>query len=72
MPEHLTIWTWRAGRSTDERLERGGLASAIRDPTLLIWIDVVSPSEPGLAAFSAELGLPATAVEDAQIGRAHV
>lgn len=65
MPEHLTTRTWRAGRSTDERIERDDLASAIEDPALLVWVDVVAPSAPSLAAIAAELSLPATAVEDA-------
>lgn len=65
MPEQPTTWTWRAGRPTDERIERDDLASAIQDPDLLVWVDVVKPSTPSLAAIAAELNLPATAVEDA-------
>ncbi len=65
MPEQLTTWTWRAGRPTDERIEQDALAAAIRDPGLVVWVDVVAPSAPSLAAIAAEVGLPATAVEDA-------
>ncbi len=41
------------------------VAAAVRDPSTLVWVDLLRPPEEELSALVADLGLPATAVEDA-------
>lgn len=57
--------SWRDGVVLDADVTRAELASAVTNPHSLVWIDLLDPTEADLADIAAELGLPATAVEDA-------
>lgn len=61
----LSSRTWRAGHLVDEHVDQDELAVAIDDPDTLLWVDLVAPSAAELAQLADNLGLPATAVEDA-------
>jgi len=56
---------WRGGDVLDDDVTREELAEVIHDPGALVWVDLLNPSADELAGIAEELGLPATAVEDA-------
>ncbi len=57
--------SWRDGEVLDDDVTREELAAAVHDPGALVWVDLLDPSAEELALIAGELGLPATAVEDA-------
>ena len=57
--------TWRQGVLTDDDVTPDELAVAARDADTLVWIDLLAPSATDLGEVADQLGLPATAVEDA-------
>jgi magnesium transporter len=57
--------SWRDGVVTDDDVRLEEIPGAVRDPDGLVWIDLLSPTSSELGAIAAELGIPATAVEDA-------
>lgn len=57
--------TWRQGVLTDDDVTPDELVVAARDADTLVWIDLLAPSATDLGEVADQLGLPATAVEDA-------
>lgn len=57
--------SWRGGTVMDNDVRPDEVASEIRDPDSLVWIDLLRPDVAELTELAAEFGLPATAVEDA-------
>lgn len=57
--------SWRAGRVLDDNVTRDELAAIAHDPGTLVWVDLLNPTVEELTDIAAELGLGATAVEDA-------
>ena len=57
--------SWRDGAVMDDHVTREELAAAVHDQGALVWVDLLNPSKGELRSIAAELGLPATAVEDA-------
>ena len=57
--------SWRDGVVVDDDVRLEEIPGAVRDPTGLVWIDLLRPTSAELGAIAAELGIPATAVEDA-------
>lgn len=57
--------SWRGGTVVDDDVRADEVASEVRAPDSLVWIDLLRPDTEELSALAAELGLPATAVEDA-------
>lgn len=56
---------WRGGRLVQERVPLAEVASIAHDPDVLVWVDIIAPTAEGLGGFAQQIGLPATAVEDA-------
>jgi magnesium transporter len=56
---------WRAGRLVDDDVTPDEMLDVARDPSSLVWLDLVAPSSAALTVIADDLGLPATAVEDA-------
>lgn len=57
--------SWRGGTVVDDDVRADEVASQVRAPDGLVWIDLLRPDADELSALANELGLPATAVEDA-------
>jgi magnesium transporter len=57
--------SWRDGVVVDDDVQLEEIPGAVRDPEGLVWIDLLRPTSGELGAIAAELGIPATAVEDA-------
>ena len=56
---------WRDGVLVDDDVTPDEMLTVARDPSSLVWLDLVAPSPDALAVIAADLGLPPTAVEDA-------
>ena len=56
--------SWRDGHVVDADLTLAEIPAAVRNRNL-VWIDLVRPTSDELGTILAELGVPATAVEDA-------
>lgn len=56
---------WRDGVYVDDEITPENLVTLAKDPSCLVWIDLVNPSPAVLTAITQRFGLPATAVEDA-------
>ena len=56
---------WRDGRVIATEVAGADISDHIGDPTTLVWVDLERPTLDDLAALADELGLAATAVEDA-------
>jgi len=56
---------WRDGVCVDDDVTPREMLDLAEDPTSLVWLDLLRPSEQGLAAIARDLGLPQIAVEDA-------
>ncbi len=56
---------WRDGRVVASEVAGEDISDHIGDPSILVWVDLENPSPEDLAALADELGLAATAVEDA-------
>ena len=56
---------WRDGRVVASEVAGEEISDHIGDPSILVWVDLENPSPEDLAALADELGLAATAVEDA-------
>jgi magnesium transporter len=57
--------SWRDGRVVDDDVRLEEIPGAVRQPEGLVWIDLLRPTPDELGAIAAELGISATAVEDA-------
>lgn len=57
--------SWRAGRVVDDDVRSDEVAREVRSPDGLVWVDLLRPSAEELSELVEDLGLPATAVEDA-------
>lgn len=57
--------SWRSGLVVDDDVRLEEIPGAVRDPENVVWIDLLRPTSEELGAIAAELGIPATAVEDA-------
>ena len=55
---------WRDGRVEDESVTLDELSGLAHDPSRLLWVDLVAPSDADMAVLAAHLDLPATTVED--------
>ena len=56
---------WRDGRLLHDRVGVNEIVTLTHDPSVLVWVDLVAPTEAELASLARRLSLPATAVEDA-------
>ncbi len=56
--------SWRDGQITDDDVMLEEIPGVVREQGL-VWIDLLRPTSDELGAIAAELGIPATAVEDA-------
>ena len=60
-----TSRTWRGGQVVDDEVALDEIEAAAKDPTSLVWVDLVAPSHELLGEIVGSLGLASTAVEDA-------
>ncbi len=68
LPEHGVLAhsrVWRDGVCVDDDVTPHEMLTLAEDPTSLVWLDLLRPSERGLTAIARDLKLPETAVEDA-------
>jgi magnesium transporter len=56
---------WRDGRLVGQDVPWSDLAQVVADPDVLVWVDLLSPSDADLGALAREMDLGQTAVEDA-------
>ncbi|WP_454229263.1 hypothetical protein [Propioniciclava flava] len=56
---------WREGRLLHDRVGVNEIVTLVHDPSVLVWVDLVAPTEAELVSLARRLSLPATAVEDA-------
>jgi magnesium transporter len=56
---------YRDGRLESENFPSGELAGHLDDPGVIVWVDLVTPTEDDLAEISEKLGLHRLAIEDA-------
>ena len=56
---------WRDGHVLRDRITVDEIGPLVHDPDVLVWVDLVAPTEDELASLARRLSLPATAVEDA-------
>lgn len=56
---------WRDGVATDAPTDISGVSEALADPDVLLWADLVSPTQADLAVLADELGIDRNAIEDA-------
>lgn len=56
---------WRDGVLVDQDVNADNLVALLKDPTCLVWIDLLDPSPEALGVVVEHLHLPPTAVEDA-------
>lgn len=55
---------WRNGSVEDESVSLDELAGLAQDPSRLLWVDLVDPTEADLTTLAAHLGLAETTIED--------
>lgn len=56
---------WRGGKLEKENFPAAQLSDYLAEPDTVVWLDLCSPDEDGLAVISEEFGLDPLAVEDA-------
>lgn len=59
------IRVWREGEPVSREVAHEGLIEEIKDPSTLVWVDLVDPTPADLRHLGGELGLSHGAIEDA-------